>query len=236
MLIAELTMPATTQDAGVLLQQAGYQPFGGPASFAKVWKKPNESWVLKLFTNRDEGFLAFLNLIQNYPSPHWPVIRGRPVKINNEYSAVRTELLTPPPPGTWKYIEQCGNYLGALQLFDQTKDANLIDEIMAFRQQNKPMAALLSVLYQKIIKSNPNMMNDIDVRNSGMRGNVIVFFDPIGWGGGPPLMGESIEPTDQELKAIDHDKTLKKRARMRDFWVIDPGAPATALPLSGMGV
>ncbi len=190
MRIDELTRPPTRQSAGLMLRKAGYQPLGKGA-FATVWFKPDNPFALKLFTPRDRGYLAFLQLVNSFPNKHFPVIRGKPIQVTDDYVAVRIEKLPPPPPSMWKLIRQCGNYLGALKLYNDGYDVDDSRKtINEFRRMAQPeLAQAIDLLYQHVTKGNKNMMNDIDIRNCRMRGNDLVFIDPIGWGGGPALMG-----------------------------------------------
>ena len=65
-ILNELTLPQTPQDAGTLLKSAGYQPVGESGHWTKVWGKPGDPYVLKLFDPNDKGYLAFVNLGRHF--------------------------------------------------------------------------------------------------------------------------------------------------------------------------
>ena len=225
MRIAELTRPPTRQSAGMILRKAGYVP-SGKGSFATTWVKPGSPFILKLYSTRDRAYSAFVKLVMTTPNRHFPILRGKPIQINDTYSAIRVEKMPPPPPNFWDLIKLCGEYLGWLSFIDEGIDvAPLTVQVNEFRKKYRSLAQAIDLMYVHIIRGNENMMNDIDIGNTRMRGNDLVFTHPIGWGGGPAIFGEAdLEPSRDEIRNIEADRTLKKRGRARNLlFAVVPG-------------
>jgi hypothetical protein len=94
MKITEITRPSNIRDAKFILSRNGYEQLGHGV-YGTVFAKHNEPIVLKLFGAEDTSYVAFLNLITKVKNPHFPVVKGKPIKINDEYWAARLERLEP---------------------------------------------------------------------------------------------------------------------------------------------
>lgn len=143
-------------DAGDILMNAGYRDIGY-GSYANVYHKPGEPYVLKLFKTADIAFQHYLNLITKVRNPHFPIVKGKPMRITPEYMGVRMELLEPLPLNAeaqfrqidWDHPENVGGTLGqALQLIHQ------------------------------YVFSNSGVVPDINITNVMRRGNTLVIIDP----------------------------------------------------------
>ncbi len=93
-IITELSRPRTIMDAAKLLHNAGYSELG-QGSFASIFARPDKPFILKLFKTSDEAYLQYLKLITTVSNQHFPVVKGKPMKITNTYYAVQLERLTP---------------------------------------------------------------------------------------------------------------------------------------------
>lgn len=203
-ILQELTLPQTRQDAGTVLKNAGYRQIG-KGSFSRVWAKPGDPYVLKLFEPSDQAYLAFITLAQKIPNKHFPVFRGRPVSVTQDYMAVRVERLAPPSYRSENLIMQCADYLEALeanahfknyrpQTVDLVKSRNdYMKTSKIFKRSYPDLAQAIDLIYTHVTKGNPDMMNDIDVRNTGIRGNDLVFIDPVYSGGAKFNFGTRFE-------------------------------------------
>jgi len=191
MFLSELTRPPTQSSAGQILAKAGYKELG-QGHFANLWIKPGQPLALKLYNIIDHAYESFVKLAQTHPNQHFPTFRGRPIGVNDQYAAVRVELLDPPSPSHTPLIRQCGKYLEAVQLLSEKPETNQKKFIQQFRSQHPTLAEAINLIFEYIMQGNPNMLNDIDFDNTRLRGNTIVFIDPVGWGGpGSITIGES---------------------------------------------
>lgn len=156
MRINELFRPQTIEDAGDILQRAGYQEIGA-GTWASVYHKPGAQNVLKLFKSGDIGFQHYLNLITRIRNPHFPVIKGRPVQITPQYYGVQMELLQPMSP---QIEAQFG-------------------QIDWDHPQNVPgtLGQALQLIWQYVY-SNSGVIPDINISSVMQRGNTLVIVDP----------------------------------------------------------
>lgn len=94
MKINEITRPESIRDARFILSRYGYGQLGHGV-YGSVFGKENEPFILKLFSIQDSSYVAYLNLITRVNNPHFPQVKGKPIKVNNEYYAVQLERLEP---------------------------------------------------------------------------------------------------------------------------------------------
>jgi hypothetical protein len=94
MKIYEITRPIDMRDATAILRRHGYEQLGYGV-YAKVFARQDEPFVLKIFNGLDMAYISYLKLITRVRNPHFPVVKGKPVKVNDEYWAVRLERLEP---------------------------------------------------------------------------------------------------------------------------------------------
>lgn len=114
MKITEVTRPSSIGQALAILYQHGYQKLGS-GLYATVVAKPDEATALKLFSTNDTDYRAYLNLIAAKPNPHFPVIKGKPIKVSDEYWAIRMERLEPLEENSRQLIQYIGKYLKSYQ-------------------------------------------------------------------------------------------------------------------------
>lgn len=78
------------------LDNLGYKKYElGSGLYASVYARPEDNFVLKIFTP-DMGYKKYLDYMQNNRmNPYVPKLRGKPVKLPNNFTMVRLEKLTP---------------------------------------------------------------------------------------------------------------------------------------------
>lgn len=87
----EVTKP-NWDEAVEILTKNGYTQIGF-GIHAEIFHKEGSANVLKLFSNEDEGYKAFIQLTLSHPNVHFPKIVGKMTQINDHYSAIRMEKL-----------------------------------------------------------------------------------------------------------------------------------------------
>ncbi len=95
MKIVEITRPKNSVAASNILIRHGYVQLGSTGAFGRVFAKPDEPYVLKLFNAQDSSYLQYLKLITTVQNPHFPIVKGKPMKITDKYWGVRLERLEP---------------------------------------------------------------------------------------------------------------------------------------------
>lgn len=179
MRLAEITLPDFPQDAGQRLRAAGYKQIGD-GSYAEVYQKPGSPYVLKLFSDSDKAFLAFVALAKAHPNPHFPVFRGQLITASDNYYALRMELLTEFPdnlidPVLWpihSYMFGIGKNPESypfLQTSQYQEHIHWIEDHPSVKQACDLMHRYLSGQFTFDLKAD-NVM---------MRGDTIVFVDPV---------------------------------------------------------
>lgn len=93
-----LNRPTRTALITKKLESLGYQ-LGkiGSGAYAEVFKRPQDNYVIKLFTN-DPAYLAYLKfMLSHQNNPHVPKTKGKLIKPFKDYSlyVVRMEVLIP---------------------------------------------------------------------------------------------------------------------------------------------
>jgi hypothetical protein len=78
------------------LNNLGYQKYYlGSGIFGSVYARPEDDFVVKVF-QPDRGYSKYLNYMQtNKMNPYVPKLRGKPIKLPNNFTLVRLEKLTP---------------------------------------------------------------------------------------------------------------------------------------------
>lgn len=146
--LVEVSRPETIRDAGDKLAQAGYRSIGF-GSYSEIFSKPGDPWVLKLFDADDSAFLAFIDFSRHCRSPHFPVYKGKPLRITDAYYAIRMEKLTDVQCHWWRYLKAYFNgetdgyspaddYMKAHPSFKKACDALMQDMLHDFDPDIKP--------------------------------------------------------------------------------------------------
>lgn len=177
--LTEFEKPKTRGLAGNLLKQHGYEKIG-KGSYASVWAKPGEEYIVKIFDNGDASYKKFVNLAQSNPNDHFPKFKGKMFQMTDNYSAVRMERLEPMSEQqflsiglgpVYHYLNYLKNpdgfYLGEEQLKD----------IMAKMDQlEKDQPGIKSAL-ETIAKNFTSF--DVKPDNFMLRGDTVVITDPV---------------------------------------------------------
>lgn len=165
----ELSRPRTRDKAEWVLIKAGYK-FLGKGAYGAVYKKPDTNYVLKLFDARDQAYIEFIKLAKDNPNPHFPRFFGKPIRVTDEYYAIRTEYL--------KGIFGPKDEVSLLDYYISSKGQqpnSFIDEFFASQPDLKTAADLIVQLIQR----HPNFVCDIYHNNVMLRGETMVLTDPI---------------------------------------------------------
>lgn len=159
-MVTELSVPDTMKDAAKRLAASGYECLGG-GSFGDVFYKSGADYVLKLFTNDDRAYIAFVKLAVANPNKYFPKFHGSLIRVNDRYSAIRMEYLEPLKGDFWYDIYQYIHY-GR----DET------EEFM----YNKELSAACDLIKNKLLDG---FFLDIKGSNIMRRGNTPVITDPV---------------------------------------------------------
>lgn len=193
MKIYEITRPAEIRDAAKILLRAGYRDIAyetgyTQGTFSTVMYRPGDPFLIKLFVQEDYSYRRFLKLIKSVRNQHFPVIRGQPIRVSNNYYAVRLEHLQPFPQsgelGSLRYHMQ--GYLENLALSNiETADyySNYIPP---------SIRDALDLIYHNCLENYPGSIVDLHRYNVMLRGNVVVIIDPTSYdepSRGTPKMG-----------------------------------------------
>jgi hypothetical protein len=190
MRIIEITRPEHMYQANSHLSMAGYEdlmtkPGHDEGKYSTVLYKPGMSYVVKLFKTQDSAYLSYLKLITSISNPHFPVVRGKPTKVNNEYYAVRLEYLTPINRDNERILrelaETCLTYLELSYNNKYSQNESYFQEKMrdAARQLPPTLRKAISLIYVWCIKGLSDIIIDLHRYNAMMRGNTMVIIDPI---------------------------------------------------------
>jgi len=161
-LLNEMTIPPTRHKADTVLAKAGWGILG-IGCFAYVYGKPGVPYVLKLFDNNDAAYKDFINLVNANPNPHFPKFHKGLVKVNDTYSAVRLEPLTP-YRGSDRFIEY---------IIDYTKFKEDESEFFEYDDEFRHACDLIR---ENLL---PRYRLDIKDVNLMMRGKIVVMTDPV---------------------------------------------------------
>ena len=172
----EITFPANKKEAFGKLFDIGFDRLGHGGfygSYGGVFTKAGLDYGLKIFENLDLAYAAYVHYCQdNLGDIHLPKFRGKLMKVNDDYSAIRVELLTPPKLENYRH-----------ELIETMSDA-----YYQFREgyegpEAKQLRKLDSSLANSVEKLAKTFMfqfrPDLNWRNVMMRGNVYVMSDPL---------------------------------------------------------
>lgn len=76
------------------LKGHGFLKISGHSSYGTVWSHPSLDYVLKVFNSRDYCYKSFIDLVSKNPNEHFPRFKGKMMKLNDDYYAIRMEKLT----------------------------------------------------------------------------------------------------------------------------------------------
>ena len=151
------------------LENLGYEKYNlGSGLFGTVYARPEDDFVVKIF-QPDRGYERYLNYMQsNKMNPYVPKLRGKPIKLPNNFTLVRIEKLKPIDMDLYEeiyfliYKKNDESYPSIRKKFEQKypQFINLLDEI-------------------HLMSSNDNALRiDLHPGNIMMRDNLPVITDP----------------------------------------------------------
>lgn len=168
MRLREFTRPESIEAAAKILLKAGYNELGAGA-MGRVFARKGDPYVLKLYRASDTGYTEFVEFTQANPSKHWPVFKGKPIRVTRDYMAVRTERLYKGRYAQdWAY--QFHNYASKLRQGERIFST----EFQKFPQD-------LQTAIDQLVKAFPNYMLDLGNGNNLMqrKDGTYVITDPI---------------------------------------------------------
>ena len=183
MIIDEITRPQEITQASSRLQQGGFRdlrddPGHAPSTFGVVLARPDYPFVIKLFEQEDYAYRRYLKLITSVANPHFPKLRGKPIRVNNIYYAVRLELLEP-------IVDRESNDLrNFMDYYLEALKADIPDRIQSYADTLPPTAKqACDLIYQHCIKGQVSTVVDLHRYNAMKRPTgEIVIIDPIAYG------------------------------------------------------
>lgn len=146
------------------LNELGYKKYSiGQGFYARVYARPQDDYVIKIF-RQDRGYTRFLQYINtNRNNPYVPKLRGKIIKLPNNFNLVRIEKL---------------NFI-PLDLFNQIKFADVYPQDK--EEINKSYPGLLDFIRElkEIAQySGKTVHFDLHRNNMMMRGDTPVITDP----------------------------------------------------------
>jgi len=182
----EITRPDTMGNAQSILLKAGYKQIGD-GWYADVYAKPDADHVLKLFSVTDTAYPKFVNMTIQNPNIHFPKFKGKMMKVNEHYYAIRMEKLTSLVKlmldhgydilgDIEDYIYGYANY-GKSWPETDVRGKEVTEEI-AQLEKTQPGITKACDLISHLIKSGVAGI-DLHPGNLMMRGDTIVFTDPV---------------------------------------------------------
>lgn len=181
--LSELKKPNTRGLAGNLLKNNGYEKIG-KGSFATVWGKLGEDFLIKIFDNSDKAYPAFVNLAMKNPNDHFPKFKGKVTKVNEKYSGIRVERLEPMSESqfislglepVYKYL----NYIRDVQRgvehnWQQGQVSTMMEQMEKLEKTQPGMKQALTIIAQNL-----NYVFDVQPQNFMLRGKTVVILDPV---------------------------------------------------------
>ena len=177
----EITRPDTMGNAQSILLKAGYKQIGA-GWYADVYAKPDADHILKLFSVTDTAYPKFVNMTIQNPNIHFPKFKGKMMKVNEHYYAVRMEKLTSFGK-TMDIVGEIEDYIYGYANYGKSWPetdvrGKEVTEEMAQLEKTQPGITKACDLISKLIRSGLVGI-DLHPGNLMMRGDTIVFTDPV---------------------------------------------------------
>lgn len=147
------------------LDDLGYKQYSiGTGFYSQVYARPQDNFVIKIF-REDKGYSTFLQYItQNSNNPYVPKLKGKIIKLPNDYYVIRLEKLKRMDNDLFKKIEWAAN---------NDHDKPLIQEL-----NDKYPGLLEFVRSLRQMSYDNKVMYDLHGGNMMMRGDTPVVTDP----------------------------------------------------------
>ena len=149
------------------LDNLGYKQYSlGSGFYAKVYARPQDDFVIKIF-RQDPGYSRFIKYVFDHRNnPYVPKLKGKIIKLPNNYSLVRVEKL--------KRID-VDLFNGILFAANNPHDKPLIQSI---NQQYPGLLDFIAELKDMVKNSGNTIAFDLHRSNMMMRGETPVIIDP----------------------------------------------------------
>jgi hypothetical protein len=177
----EITRPDTMDNAQAILEKAGYKLIGA-GWYADVYAKPDADHILKLFSVTDTAYPKFVNMTIQNPNIHFPKFKGKMMKVNEHYYAIRMEKLTSFGK-TMDILGEIEDYIAGYANYGKSWPetdvrGKEVTEEMAQLEKTQPGITKACDLISHLIKSGVAGI-DLHPGNLMMRGDTVVFTDPV---------------------------------------------------------
>jgi len=178
MKITEITRPRSIADADRILKQHGYKRLGVGSFGVAYQKRPDQ--VLKLFSSADTAYLKFIHVSKTANNPHFPKIFGNPIRINETYYGIKTEMLeTIDLTVAYNVSSSIRKYIFNMQRGKQpTPETDLYKEIAPYVKNYEEFDRACKILVE-LINSDKDITLDVATRNIMFRNGTVVFSDPV---------------------------------------------------------
>jgi len=149
------------------LDNLGYKEYElGSGLYGSVYARPQDNFVVKIF-GPDAGYQRYLNYMQkNTMNPYVPKLRGKPIKLPNNFTLVRIEKL--------KEIDM-DFYTEIKYLITPSKEYDHIWRATRKKFEDK-YPQFLNFIDE--LRATPNVRLDLHPGNIMMRNNLPVVTDP----------------------------------------------------------
>jgi hypothetical protein len=165
-ILDELSRPPQTE-AEQKLMAAGYERIGS-GTWGEVFSKPGDPLVLKLFHPGDTAYTDFVKLaMQHQNNPHFPKFHGKMMRVTDDYNAIRMEKLT--PNNSSELAELLEDYLNGMQYKSRL-------DLWPLLWKNPKLKEACKLIARNLLNTH---YLDLQIQNIMMRGNTVVFTDPV---------------------------------------------------------
>lgn len=170
--LTELSRPRTRDRAEWILINAGYKHLGRGGQGA-AFQKPGAPYVVKLFDARDKAYLTFIRVaMANTDNPHFPKFFGKPIKITDDYWAMRIEPLR----RSFGYFYE----IGLIDRYITNEDDRAEDsDAFEYVSQQPELQAACDIIVMLIRHSQHDFICDVHQSNVMLRGSTLVLSDPV---------------------------------------------------------
>lgn len=183
----EITRPNSMSDAEQVLTKAGYKKIGD-GWYADVYAKSDADHILKLFSVTDTAYPKFVNMTIQNPNIHFPKFKGKMMKVNEHYYAIRMEKLTwigklMLDRGSSDIVGEIEDYIYGYAAHGKSwpetdvRGKEVTEEMAQLEKTQPGMAKACDLIADLIKGGDPGL--DLHPGNLMMRGDIIVFTDPV---------------------------------------------------------
>lgn len=155
----------------------------GKGAYASVYGHSDKNYVLKVFTKADTAYLDFINFTKQHSNKHFPKF-GKLMEADGDHWQVRIEKLQTITSQYEKEIKIIGNIIALLKyrsyetILQMATEEEGYDGWQSFITYLDSQPAMKEAIFllMPILKKH---FNDLGNSNFMLRGNVLVFSDPV---------------------------------------------------------